>query len=32
MKRQALEVLVPRKGKKAAKPDADPPIRILESL
>jgi integrase len=32
MKRQALEVLVPPKGKKAAKPDADPLIRILENL
>jgi len=32
MKRQALQVLVPPKGKKAAKPDADPLIRILENL
>jgi integrase/recombinase XerD len=32
MKRQALEVLVPPRGKRAAKPDADPLIRILENL
>jgi len=32
MKRQALEVLVPPRSKKTAKPDADPLIRILENL
>jgi len=32
MKRQALEVLVPPKSKKPAKPQQDPLIRILESL
>ncbi len=32
MKRQALEVLVPPRSKKAPKPDADPLIRILENL
>jgi integrase len=32
MKRQALEALVPPKTQKAAKPDADPLIRILQNL
>jgi integrase/recombinase XerD len=32
MKRQALEVLVPPRSKRGAKPDDDPLIRILEQL
>ena len=32
MKRQALEVLAPPRSKKAAKPDNDPLIRVLENL
>jgi site-specific recombinase XerD len=32
MKRQALEVVVPPRSKRAAKPDDDPLIRILEQL
>ena len=32
MKRQALEVLVPPKGKRNAKPQQDPLIRMLDNL